>query len=85
MADIINGLFEAFAALFILNHCRVLWQTKQPHGVSLLSTFFFTVWGVYNVWYFPHLGQMFSFYCGISVVIANLCWVGSIIYLRRNP
>ena len=80
--DLINGGFEALASLFILNHARVLWKTREPHGVSLLSTVFFTVWGAWNVWFYPHLGQIFSFYAGITVMIANLFWIASIVHLR---
>lgn len=82
--DIINGTFEAFGSLFILNHCRVLWVTRQARGISLLSTSFFSAWGLWNIFYYPHLEQMFSFYAGLMIMAANCVWIGSIVYLRSQ-
>lgn len=84
MPDLINGGFEACASIFILNHCRVLWASKQANGVSLLSTAFFMVWGLWNLFYYPHLGQTFSFYAGIAVVLANLTWIFVILKIRKS-
>lgn len=82
--DMVNSAFEAAASLFILNHCRVLWASGQAHGVSLLSSLFFWAWGGWNVFYYPHLGQLFSFYAGIAVLAANSFWCWSIWYIRRH-
>lgn len=80
--DLVNGGFEACASIFILNHCRVLWKSKQANGVSVVSTMFFLAWGLWNLFYYPHLGQRFSFYAGIAVVLANLIWIGFILKIR---
>ena len=61
MTDLINGLFEALAGLFVLNHCRVLHAHKQARGVSIVSSGFFTLWGVWNLYYYPALNQPLSF------------------------
>jgi uncharacterized membrane protein YfcA len=82
--DLANATFEALAALFILNHCRAVWGSKQAHGISILSTMFFASWGVWNIWYYPHLGQWLSFYAGILVTFANLFWIYSIWLIRRK-
>jgi len=81
--DLINGAFEALGSLFILNHCRALWKSKQAHGVSLLSTTFFSAWGFWNIFYYPHLDQMLSFYGGLAICAANLLWISLIWYIRR--
>lgn len=82
-ADIGNALFELFACGFILNHCRVLHQDKAVRGVSLLSTVFFATWGGWNVFYYPHLGQLWSFAAGLLVFAANLLWIGLMFRYRR--
>ncbi len=82
--DIVNGLFELFASLFILDHCRHLYKDKVLSGVSWVSIVFFTAWGVWNLFYYPSLGQSFSFYAGILVVLSNLTWLGMIFYYRNN-
>lgn len=73
--DLINGSFEAVAALFTLNHCRVLWHDKAVAGVSVASMAFFTLWGVWNLWYYPSLGQTWSFAGGALLVVANAVYV----------
>jgi ABC-type transport system involved in cytochrome c biogenesis permease subunit len=79
-ADLINGLFELLAGAFVLNHCRALYRDKQIKGVSILSSAFFTLWGLWNLHFYPHLGQVWSFYGGIAVVVANAVWVAMMVY-----
>jgi len=74
--DIINAIFELLAALFILNHCRVLYRDKQVKGVSVISALFFTLWGFWNLYFYPAVGQPFSFWAGAAVVTANAIYVG---------
>lgn len=83
-ADTINGLFEAFASLMILNHARVLYRDKLVRGISIVSVIFFFAWGVWNLYYYPALGQMFSFWCGIAVVIANATWAGMLLFYSHR-
>jgi len=82
--DLVNGIFEGFGSFFILNHCRALWKSKQARGISLLSTSFFTAWGLWNVYYYPHLDQWMSFIGGLGICAANLVWVWMIWYVRRT-
>lgn len=80
--DLINGLFELLASVAILNHCRAVVQARAVAGVSLVSTVFFTSWGVWNLHYYPALGQWFSFGGGIAVVLANLTWIALMVRFR---
>lgn len=82
--DLINSLFEGFAGLMVLNHCRVLHAEKMVRGVSVVSSFFFTVWGVWNVYYYPALNQPLSFYGGLFVVVANAVYVWMMIFYRKK-
>jgi len=45
---------------------------------------FFTSWGMWNLFYYPHLGQWYSFAGGVFIVSVNTFWLGQIIYYRRN-
>ncbi len=80
--DLINGSFETLGCLFVLKHCSALWKSKQARGVSLISTIYFTLWGFWNIWYYPHLDQWLSFTGGIAIVISNCIWVGLLIFIR---
>lgn len=82
--DFINGLFEFCGGVFILNHCRALYRDKLVKGVSILSTVFFSLWGVWNLYYYPHLEQMWSFAGGIVIVGGNCLWIGMMVYYSRR-
>lgn len=82
--DIANGLFELLAGVSVLNHCRVLYKDKLVRGASVLSTGFFFLWGIWNLYYYPHLGQWASFTGGLLIVSANFLWVGMMIYYVRK-
>lgn len=78
--DIVNGTFEAFGALAILDHCRTLYRHKIVRGVSWKATAFFFSWGVWNLYYYPHLGQWWSFVGGCAIVAMNCLWLGMMLY-----
>jgi len=84
MIDLINSAFEALASIAILNHCLTVLRHKEAKGVSALSTAFFTIWGLWNVIYYPALGQMFSFYAGCAVCLVN-SWYVYLIWKFRKP
>lgn len=75
LADIVNGLLEMSAGFFVLDHCRHVLREKSVRGVSIPATMFFTTWGVWNLYYYPSLGQWASAIGGLFVVSANLLWV----------
>lgn len=83
-ADAVNGGFEAFAAVMVLNHCRVLKVEKLVRGVSIVSVVFFMLWGMWNLYYYPSLAQPLSFYGGMLVVLSNIFYVGMLLGYRRQ-
>jgi len=83
--DFVNGLFEMLGGAFILNHCRVLYRDKMVRGVSIISTAFFFAWGVWNLYYYPHLDQWWSFAGGLVIVLGNCLWVGMMLYYSARP
>lgn len=74
-----NAIFEFGGGLAILNHCRVAYRDKAVHGVSIVSVLFFTAWGLWNMYYYPSLGQWASFIGGCFISAANALWVGLLI------
>jgi hypothetical protein len=80
-ADQCNAAFEFIGALLILNHARCGF-TYGLSGVSMFSTVIFTLWGVWNLFYYPSLGQYYSFVAGICVIFANVIWINVIIRYR---
>ena len=83
--DVINGTLEMLGGVFVLNHCRAVIRDKAVKGVSIISIVFFSIWGYWNLFYYPHLDQWWSFWGGILIVSANSLWVMLLIkYWRKN-
>lgn len=77
--DLFNATFEAVGATAIMLNVRATWRDKHVAGVRWWTTGFFAAWGLWNLFYYPHLGQWFSFTAGVYMVVANLLWVASLI------
>lgn len=82
--DAINGAFELSAGFFTLNNCRVAYLHKQVRGVSMLSTAFFTLWGFWNLYYYPALHQPLSYYGALFIVSANALYLGMMVSYRSR-
>ena len=84
--DMINASFELFAGVVILLSVRRALQDKVIKGVSIWMTAYFTLWGFWNLYYYPYLNQTCSFIGGISVVLANILWLVLMIkYWKGDP
>lgn len=59
----------------IIRNCQVILRDKGVRGVDWRATAFFTAWGAWNLFYYPHLGQWLSFSGGLVIVAANAVWV----------
>lgn len=82
-ADVINGTFELLGSLLLWLNVLVLYRAKQARGVHWSASAFFTLWGGWNLYYYPALGQWFSLGGGVSVVAANATWVVLALRYRR--
>ena len=83
--DLINGTFEFAGAAAGLWNTVVLWRHKQVRGFAPLAYLYFTAWGVWNCFYYPHLDQWFSLAGTIAITISNGLYAGlAIYYTRRN-
>lgn len=78
--DMINGSFEILGGFAILLSVLKLHSDKVVRGVSWPHVAFFTGWGLWNLFYYPHLDQWFSFFGGAWLVTVNTIWVSQIIY-----
>lgn len=81
--DTANGTFEFIGSIATWLNVRMMIRDKEAKGIDWRVFVFYTLWGTFNLFYYPHLGQMFSFYGGISIVFANSVWVGLYLYYRK--
>lgn len=82
--DKLNGIFELVGGLFIILSCIKLYKDKKVRGVSYIHISYFTLWGYWNIHYYPHLGQWMSFAGSLAMTLVNTIWLGMIFYYRRN-
>lgn len=74
-ADLTNGIFEFVAALFQMMNVLALQKDKKIRGVRFIPTLFFSLWGFWNLYYYPHLHQPFSLIGGICMAFVNVLWL----------
>jgi hypothetical protein len=82
--DTINALFEGFGALFLFADCHKLQLHKELRGVYWPGRVFWALWGLWNVFYYPAIGQPLSFAMGVSVLAANVLWCALAIRYRNR-
>ena len=82
--DLVNSLFEWGGALFMILNIRRLHHDKVVRGVDWRVTAFFTVWGFWNLYYYPALDQWLSFAATLGIVTGNTIYMGLMIYYIRK-
>lgn len=83
--DLINSLFELVGGTVLLLDVYKLYMDKQFKGVHLAPRFFFTAWGLWNLWYYPYLEQWLSFGGGLFIVFSNVVWlILALYYMGRG-
>lgn len=82
--DLINGIFEFVGSVMLWRNVVQLHRDKVVRGVHWLPTGFFMAWGFWNLFYYPHLNQWWSFVGGVSIVVANAVWFGQMIHYRSR-
>ena len=84
IADLINGSFEFTGGCLLWMNVWALGRAKHFRGVAILPTAFFATWGVWNLYFYPSLGQWWSFWGGVNIVLANVVWVSQMLYYRHR-
>lgn len=80
----VNAGFEAGAGLAVLAHCVRLVEDREARGLSIPAIAFFAVWGVWNLFYYPSLGQFWSLAGGVFVTLANLIYLALLLAYSRH-
>lgn len=83
-SDTINALFELGGGIFLFFNVLALYRDKKIHGVRILPTAFFTLWGYWNLYFYPSVNCWLSFVGGCLIVLMNTIWVGQMIYYRKK-
>jgi len=73
--DIINAAFELVGAFIVWMNVWKLYQDSEIKGIYWPTFAFFAAWGLWNLYYYPSLGQWLSFGAGVLLVSGNIAWI----------
>jgi len=80
--DMVNSLVELGGAWFTWRNAWQLFKDKSLSGVYWPTNLFFTLFGVWNLYYYTSIAQPYSFYAAILLTMGNATWVAMAINLR---
>lgn len=78
--DLINGFFETSGSVFVLMSIWKLHKEKTVRGAHWATILFFTSWGFWNIYYYPHLEQWASFAGGLLLAFCNAVLLSQMLY-----
>ena len=81
--DLINGGFECIVGATVWLNIRQIYLDRRTYGIHLVPCVLFTMWSIWNLFYYPHLNQWISFIGSLNMALANCIWVGQMLYYRR--
>jgi len=79
-ADFINGMFELLGGVAIWISVVKLYEEKMVRGIHWAHVAFFTLWGAWNLYFYPYYGAMFSFWAGLFLFTSNTIYVILLIF-----
>ena len=82
--DTINGLFEFIAAGFLIFNCFKIYKDKCIRGVCAFPFVIYTIWGFWNLFFYPSVGCWLSFFGGICVVCINSIYCLQLWHYRKR-
>lgn len=82
--DLINGSFELLSGVFSTINIFRLIKDKEVKGISFIPILFFTLWGIWNLYFYSNLGLTLSFIGGICITVVNTIWLMLYTYYRKR-
>jgi hypothetical protein len=86
-ADKFNAALELCGAFVIFLNIKKTYIDKSVRGIDWRYLAFYIGWGAWNMFYYPSLGQWWSFYAGILIIWFDVIWLAQIWYyngLEKN-
>ena len=78
--DVVNACFELVGGALVFLNCHRLYKDKEVKGVNWQVIAFFTIWGYWNIIFYPSIGAWFSFVGGLLLALGNTFWITLYIY-----
>jgi hypothetical protein len=70
-----NTLFEAIGSIMAWLNVKALYKDNEIKGVYWPIYIFYSVWGYWNLYYYPSVNCWGSFVAGIILALGNTAWV----------
>lgn len=83
--DIANAVLVLIGAGFISFNCRCVLVDGAVAGVRWFTAAFFATWSAWNLYYYAALTQPFSWWAGVVMLIADICWVALLVRHQEKP
>lgn len=80
LPDLVNAAFEALGGFIILLNVRRILKDRLVRGADWRVMAFFTAWGLWNLYYYPHLGQWWSFAAGTWIAVVNAVYLALMVH-----
>ena len=80
--DQVNAGFEMVGAAFRIFDCMKLHRDKTFLGGSIWTAVFFFIWGIFNTFFYPSLGQTWSLCAAITLTMVNGLWIVMAVYFN---
>jgi hypothetical protein len=84
LPDLANGVFEGGLSIFLFKGILKLRHDRKVLGFYWPTVLWTSTWGIYNLYFYPHLGQWCSFTGGLFVVAFNLTWLAHVAYYAKQ-
>lgn len=82
--DVVNGSFEAGGAVAVWMNVAKLSKDREVKGVVWQFSVFWWVWGLWNLLYYPLLGQWLSTVSTVAICLGNMMWVVLWLKIRKG-
>jgi hypothetical protein len=82
--DVGNALFEFIGAIVAWMNCIKIRKDKKVRGVYWPIWMFYSLWGIWNLYYYPSVNCWWSFAAGAILTVANVVWALTALRYRNN-
>jgi hypothetical protein len=82
--DAVNACFEGVGAFFILLDLRRICIDRSVRGIYWPGRLFFAAWGLWNLMYYPAIGQPLSFIAGSILTTFTFSWIIVVIRFLKD-
>ena len=74
-SDQINACLELAGAIFLVPTLIEAYNKKRIVGVHYITPIFFSLWGLWNIFYYPSLNQYWSASAACIMLSVNIIWL----------